>query len=164
MEVQQVKGPSSGTQFEVGTTDVEFNATDASGNFVSCSFTVSVIDNEAPVVTHCPSDIRVVPHQMETQPSGIYATKVTWVKPTATDNAMPRTGPNWSGGVETASCNIDGTCYDYLIAGVTSLNYTATDTWGNTATCNFSVTVVPTGLSYFKQYVLSSYFVSIRNP
>ncbi len=40
---------TSGSAFPVGTTTVNYTATDASGNKTSVSFTVTVIDNEAPV-------------------------------------------------------------------------------------------------------------------
>ncbi|MBI3910620.1 MAG: HYR domain-containing protein [Armatimonadetes bacterium] len=43
--------PPSGSAFPVGTTTVTCTATDASGNTSQCSFTVTVEDREAPVVT-----------------------------------------------------------------------------------------------------------------
>jgi hypothetical protein len=42
--------PASGTVFPVGTSTVTATATDAAGNTSSCSFTVTVIDNEPPVI------------------------------------------------------------------------------------------------------------------
>ena len=49
-------GLVSGEIFPVGTTEVFASATDSDNNTVSCSFTVTVTDNEAPVVD-CPSNI-----------------------------------------------------------------------------------------------------------
>lgn len=42
--------PASGTIFAVGTSTVTATATDAAGNIASCSFTVTVIDNEPPSI------------------------------------------------------------------------------------------------------------------
>ena len=42
--------PASGSLFPVGTTTVTSTATDASGNKDSCTFTVTVTDNEPPVI------------------------------------------------------------------------------------------------------------------
>lgn len=46
--VAQISGPASGTVFPSGTSTVIFRATDGSGNFTNCTFTVSV--NSVPVV------------------------------------------------------------------------------------------------------------------
>lgn len=42
-------------QFPIGTTTVTYTATDAAMNVSTCSFTVTIVDNEAPVVT-CPAN------------------------------------------------------------------------------------------------------------
>src|SRR5690606_32951394 len=47
--VVQTAGLASGSQFPVGTTTIEFTATDINGNASVCSFQITVIDNEAPV-------------------------------------------------------------------------------------------------------------------
>ncbi len=46
--VTQTAGPASGEVFPVGTTTITFTATDADGNSASCSFDVTVTDNEDP--------------------------------------------------------------------------------------------------------------------
>ncbi|MFN8395287.1 MAG: HYR domain-containing protein [Bacteroidia bacterium] len=45
--LSQSAGLASGAAFSVGTTVNSFTATDASGNTATCSFTVTVSDNEA---------------------------------------------------------------------------------------------------------------------
>ncbi|MBK5213419.1 MAG: HYR domain-containing protein, partial [Flavobacteriaceae bacterium] len=47
--VVQTMGDPSGSQFPVGITTIEFTATDVNGNVSTCSFTITVTDNEAPV-------------------------------------------------------------------------------------------------------------------
>ena len=49
--VTQIAGPASGEIFPVGTTTVTFQVEDASGNTATCSFDVTVNDNEAPEIT-----------------------------------------------------------------------------------------------------------------
>jgi subtilisin-like proprotein convertase family protein len=48
--VSQTGGLASGSAFPVGVSTVEFTATDGSGNTEVCSFTVTVVDNEAPTM------------------------------------------------------------------------------------------------------------------
>ncbi|MEM6717774.1 MAG: HYR domain-containing protein [Bacteroidota bacterium] len=51
-------GLLSGSSFPVGTTEVFVNVVDTDNNTSSCSFTVTVVDNEDPVAG-CPTDIMV---------------------------------------------------------------------------------------------------------
>lgn len=48
--VSQTGGLASGSAFPVGVSTVEFTATDGSGNTEVCSFTITVVDNEAPTM------------------------------------------------------------------------------------------------------------------
>src|SRR5206468_1107580 len=52
----QTGGLASGSAFPVGVTTNVFLVTDAAGNTATCSFTVTVTDNEPPVIS-CPSNI-----------------------------------------------------------------------------------------------------------
>jgi len=56
--IAQTQGFTNGSNFPTGTTLIEYTATDAAGNTFSDSFTVTVNDNENPVVT-APADITV---------------------------------------------------------------------------------------------------------
>jgi hypothetical protein len=47
-------GPVSGSIFPVGPTKIEFEARDAAGNIDTCTLTITVKDEEAPVFTTCP--------------------------------------------------------------------------------------------------------------
>ena len=51
-----VSSAASGSTFPVGMTTVTNTATDASGNTSSCTFTVTVTDNQNPVIT-CPGNL-----------------------------------------------------------------------------------------------------------
>jgi len=50
--------PASGSTFPVGTTSVTCTATNSCGT-ATCTFTVTVVDAEDPVISGCPSDITV---------------------------------------------------------------------------------------------------------
>lgn len=118
-----------GTEFPVGMTSVTATATNAVGTS-SCTFTVTVTDNEAPVLT-CASDISV-----STDLDKCDATGVVLDAPFATDNC----------GV--VSLTNDAPT-EYLL-GSTTVTWTATDAAGNVSTCQQTVTVndsqVPTAL------------------
>jgi acyl dehydratase len=91
--------------------------TDIHSNSSSCTQNVTVIDNENPVITGCPSDIIACSDQ-----------GVSWAPPGASDNCSVVLTSNYSPG------------YTFP-AGNTTVVYTATDPAGNTATCSFIVTV-----------------------
>lgn len=70
--------PASGSLFPVGTTTVTATATNDCGT-ASCTFTVTVIDNEPPVIT-CPAPITI-----NTSP-GLCTGTTTLIPPVVTDN------------------------------------------------------------------------------
>jgi gliding motility-associated-like protein len=109
--------------FNLGNTLVTWTVTDNSGNNSSCSFTVQVIDNQAPQITNCPSNILV-----GTAPGTCNAI-VTWTPPIANDNCS----------VQLSGSIVPGTSFP---VGTTTVTYSAIDPSGNTANCQFSVTVV----------------------
>ena len=51
-------GLASGATFPLGATVNSYTVTDASGNEASCTFTVTIEDNENPTIS-CPSDVNV---------------------------------------------------------------------------------------------------------
>lgn len=113
-----------GSFFPVGVTTVNYTAQDNFGNPSTCSFTVEVIDQEAPVFPNgCPSDLSVI------ITSGCDA-NIIWAAPLASDNCAVNT---------LVSAPASGTTF---VPGVYGVVFTATDNAGNTATCNFSVTVM----------------------
>jgi large repetitive protein len=117
-------GLASGSLFPVGITLVEYTATDASGNQVTCSFAVEVIDDVVPIIT-CPSDIVTGPTTPDCQ------ALVNYPAPGAVDNCGLAS-------VELVSGLASGSLFP---TGTTTIVYVATDVNGNTATCSFTVTV-----------------------
>ncbi len=119
--------PSSGSTFSKGTTTVTCTATDASSNTASCSFTVTVNDNQPPIIS-CPSNVSVT--------GNIFGSCSANVNPgtaTATDNCP---------GVVVVGVRSDSQPLNSPYPqGTTTIMWTATDTSGNTATCSNTVTV-----------------------
>jgi hypothetical protein len=122
--VSQTVGAASGASFPIGTTTNTFRATDAAGNTSTCSFTVTVIDNQAPAIT-CPSNISV------NNSPGFCNAVVTYTAPVGTDNCPGQTTVLTSGLASGATYPI----------GTTTNVYTVTDAGGNSTTCSFTVTV-----------------------
>ena len=110
--------------FPTGKTLMTVVATDATGNFSQCQFSVTVVDNEAPFFT-CPQDT-VVSTGLDS-----CARRVFWVTPQAFDNCdttilFPTT--------TTPSGSI-------FQLGKTTVTYQSTDASGNKAVCTFLITV-----------------------
>ncbi|MCK4342298.1 MAG: HYR domain-containing protein [Phycisphaerae bacterium] len=112
--------------FPVGMTTVLVTATDPAGLTDTCTFTVTINDTEAPVISGCPSDITV------NNDPNLCSAVVTWTPPTAWDNcdgALTPTGTHNPG--------------DVFPVGVTTVTYTVSDAAGNPAIpCVFTVTVI----------------------
>jgi hypothetical protein len=113
-----------GGVFPVGETTVTYIASDAAENFASASFTVTIVDQEAPVFSDLPSRIQVATS------SGATTAPVIWSEPAAIDNVELA--------VVTRS-HVPGATFPL---GATTVTYTATDTAGNSTTASFTVVVV----------------------
>ncbi|XP_038068280.1 mucin-3A-like isoform X2 [Patiria miniata] len=117
----------SGSSFPLGNTPVTYTFTDPSGNFVTRTLNVNVIqlaDDERPVIQTFPNDISV------TIPFGSTGSVVNWPVPTATDN---------SGTVSVTTNREPGSTFQ---PGTTAVTYTFTDPSGNIVTQTFNVNVM----------------------
>ncbi len=118
-------GLGSGATFPVGTTTETYMADDGLGNTVTCSFTVTVNDSDAPVIT-APANITVNTDSL------MCSAVVNYTPPVGTDNC--------SGATTTLTSGI-GSGGTFPL-GTTTETYTVTDAAGNTATTSFDITVV----------------------
>ncbi len=124
-------GPANGGEFPIGTTFINYAASDSCFNFEGCVFTVTV--NEVPAVLEllsCPDDFTST------------EAEVTLPLPTATSNC-------YEGGVTIEQ--IDGPASgSQFPAGFSEIIYLLTDPCGNTEVCSYFVNVnscSPTGTS-----------------
>jgi hypothetical protein len=122
--VELTEGLASGETFPVDMTIVTYLISDVNGNMTTCSFTVTVADTEAPVIT-CPVDIDV-----ENDP-GECGAIVTYEMPTATDNC---------GVTEIVQTEGLGSGAMFPV-GTTIETFIARDEAGNESSCSISVTV-----------------------
>jgi uncharacterized repeat protein (TIGR01451 family) len=112
--------------FPVGTTTVQCTATNGVGSPASCSFDVTVNDNQTPTIS-CPADITT------NAASGSCDATVNVGTPTVNDN-----DPNVTvNGVRSDSQPLNAP----YPKGTTTITWTATDTAGNSASCQQTVTV-----------------------
>ena len=125
---------NSGDTFEFGTTTVTYTAEDADGNTHSCSFDVTVMDNEPPVILNCPEDITVA------GPPGECIGPVVI--------AVPQFGIDFTDCQEnttiTNSYNTTSSASDVYPVGTTVITWTVTDPAGNSVTCEQAIIVTPT--------------------
>lgn len=111
-----------GTSFASGSTTVTYTAIDTNGNTATCSFTVTVNDNQNPVINNCPANTTV-----------------------STLNDLPVAETTAAGIGATDNCGIS----TVSSADVTSLScprtvtrtYTVTDINGNQTTCQQVITI-----------------------
>ena len=121
----QTAGLGSGASYPVGTTTNTFTVTAAGNATASCSFTVTVVDNEAPTIT-CPANISV------NNTAGLCSGTATYVAPVGGDNCP---------GASTAQTAGLASGATYAV-GTTTNTFTVTSSNGQTASCSFTVTVV----------------------
>ncbi len=122
--VSIVQSPASGTTITASTT-VTITAKDQSNNSTTCAVLISVTDTIAPQFTLCPNDIII----STTGPTAL----VSYPTPSALDNCSSVTINRISGPASGASFPM----------GSTNVTWRASDDSGNTALCDFIVTVVP---------------------
>ncbi|MBL0047143.1 MAG: HYR domain-containing protein [Bacteroidetes bacterium] len=112
--------------FNVGTSQVRYTITDASGGSAACNFNITITDNTAPTFSFCPADMTV------NASPGLCSTIVTWPNPVAVDNC-PGVVVTQASGLPSGSS---------FPVGIYSIKYVATDAAGNSTTCIFTITVL----------------------
>ncbi|WP_422105428.1 BspA family leucine-rich repeat surface protein [Winogradskyella sp.] len=124
----QTEGIAGTGPFPLGVTTNTFELEDAAGNITTKSFTVTVVDNQDPVFDTCPSNDTFLVD------SGQTTANISFTEPTATD---------FCGGVTVTQTAGLASGSDFPI-GDTFMEFTATDTAGNTSICSFTYTVLET--------------------
>ncbi|XP_038074883.1 hyalin-like [Patiria miniata] len=120
----QTANLTSPANLGIGIHTVTYDATDGSDNTASCTFQITVTDEEAPDLSCLTS------FSIETVFGLPYGT-ATWMIPTASDNSG-----------ETPVQTANQTSPVNLEIGTYTVTYDATDASGNSAECSFKITVV----------------------
>jgi HYR domain len=120
--------PASGSSFAIGTTTVACTATDAHGNSAQKTFKVTVV-----LVDATPPVLHNVPANVAREADGAAGSVVSYTTPTAVDNI--------DGPVPVACTPSSGTTFPL---GRTIVTCVAKDSRGNSASANFTITIVDT--------------------
>jgi len=123
----------SGVPFNLGTTTVLWTATDAAGNATTCTFDITVTDDQDPTIT-CVAD------QALNTDAGVcsYTISGTAWDATGSDNCSVTFNYALSGANSGTGSSLDGVV---LNPGVTNVLWTATDGSANAVTCSYTITV-----------------------
>ena len=119
-----IPSTAPGSSFPLGVTTITYTARDNNNNTTTGSFTVTVVDNQKPIIAGMPSNITVV------SGATTCGTTVSWTAPTATDNCGM------------TSFTTTAAPATFFGVGRTRVRYTATDVNGNSDTAGFWVLVV----------------------
>jgi gliding motility-associated-like protein len=122
ISLNQINGPANNEPLEVGSYEVSFEAVSAEGITDNCTFSIEVVDNEAPVAL-CQDLEFILDLCAEVS---IQAEEVDF-------------GSSDACGI--ASYNLSQTFFDESSIGTNPVELAVTDIHGNTATCNASITI-----------------------
>lgn len=125
VEVKQLDGLTSGAFFPVGRNEVVLAVMENSVPTRMCSFSVEVIDTEAPMMI-CTSDMTQIIEQGQT------LVAINFDLPEAADNCSIKT-------LKSVNGKVPG---DFFPVGDHRMAYEATDPSGNSCTCSFLIHVV----------------------
>jgi gliding motility-associated-like protein len=120
--VDVLQTPAPGTVLTSGFHSLTLTAQDEMGNQASCMFQVLIEESVAPQILFCPNDVTTC------------NPLVSYTTPVASDNCAVTVTQTDATGFSSGQS---------FPVGTTNLIYTASDPSGNTATCTFSVTVIP---------------------
>ena len=123
--INQIQGIANGGTFPIGTTTNVYVITDVAGNTDTCTFDVTLTDLIAPSIV-CPGDVLVVNEFPDCGPQ-----VVNYSLPTSSDNCGSVSSTQISGLASGSTFPV----------GVTTNVYVATDNYGNSDTCTFTITV-----------------------
>gem|GEM_PF-2138405 len=127
--------------FNVGVSTVTYTVTDPDNNSASCSFDVTIVDVTPPNITidGC-QDVTET-----TDPDECIKIPATIVDPVYSDDCWPLSALTltWTMTGATTASGSGSVVGEPFEPGITTVTYTVTDPDNNTATCSFTVTIIP---------------------
>lgn len=122
-----IQGAVQENNYPVGTTTVTYEVEDDAGNADQCSFDITVVDDEDPIIT-CPGPIN------EAVSPGLCEAVAAFNAPVGNDNCT---------GFSINQIDVTGlSSGDAFPVGTTTLTYEIEDASGNTASCDVVITIV----------------------
>ena len=125
------EGLPSGSFFPEGNTTVSFTITDDAGNATTCSFVVTVVDTEAPVITDCPQD-----REVSADDNCMAEVPELTAELVATDNCTD------AASLTVSQDPVAGTLFGGAHGDQQVVTFTVTDEFGNSSTCTMVLTLV----------------------
>ena len=126
-------GSASGRIFPKGTTTITYTISDDSNNVLeTCSFTIDVIDDSAPVFTSCPASVTINSSACTENVVLTLASAIDNCGVASVQNDFNSGGPNASG---------------VYPLGTTLVTFTASDSDGNQSFCQTVVNILDVGLT-----------------
>src|SRR5690606_19898681 len=127
-----------GVDFNTGITTVLWSVTDTSGNSVTCTYDITVIDNIAPSIINCGAGDQTV--NVDANECNYTQNTTAW-DATASDNCTDITITAALSGATTATglTTLQGVDFN---TGITTVLWSVTDTSGNSVTCTYDITVI----------------------
>jgi large repetitive protein len=119
----------------IGANTVTLTVTDVSGNSATCTSSVTVVDNLAPVFTSCPPN----PAPSCADNATSYTKVGTSWDALATDNCTFSLVYTLSGSTTGTGTSLNGVAFN---VGTTTVTWKATDSAGNVSNCIFTVTII----------------------
>ncbi len=139
VNITQIGGLPSGSDFPIGQTVIFYRLADGCGNFESCAFNVVVNSTPASISINCPANVSV-----DAAPDAEYAT-ATFAQATAASDCFTGTETiTQIGGLPSGSL---------LPVGNSVVFFKATDACGNFAVCNFLITVNATPITNLSECI-----------
>lgn len=136
--VTTVGTKNPGSTFPKGTTEVKYTATDASRNTKTCTFNITVTDNQPPTAI-CPANTTVAVNGLSCP-----GTVGTYALVSTSDNCTPSFSLTESQSQSPAAGKAVGAA-----GAVVTVTLTAKDDNGNTGSCFFTVTGVEVNATYY---------------
>ncbi len=127
--IVRISGPASGTAFPIGTTTVCYRATDNCGNSATCCFTVTVNPCPPPSAICQPVTVQLA--------NGSASVTAAMVSACSTPGCPAAT---------IASMSLSQTTF--TAAGTYPVTLTVTDNYGQSDTCNTTITVMPPAICF----------------
>ncbi|MFN0202309.1 MAG: HYR domain-containing protein, partial [Bacteroidia bacterium] len=124
--IAQTGGLANGSIFPLGTSTIQYTATDLAGNATTQTFTITVLDNQAPTFSGCLSD-----STLKTD-LGMCSAVFSWQPLTANDNCQGAVGVTQFTGQASGST---------FGIGTHIISYFTMDNVGNADTCTFTLYV-----------------------
>jgi hypothetical protein len=133
-----ISGNANGVDFNLGTSVINYIVRDAANNSATCSFSITVQDNQKPVIT-CPTG--PITRNITTTPGCNYTVAGTEFNATATDNCGAPT-LTWSASGSALTASGSGSMNGQVLTiGATTITWTAVDGSMRSSSCSFVVNV-----------------------